>query len=75
MTLSCPNHSPIRTILIALLVVGVHNFIKEGAVIAQLGKFANLSPTVLLKVRRIETRLLFYLDFFYAENFIYICTQ
>ena len=44
MTLSCPNHSPIKTILIVLLVVGVHNFIKEGTVITQLGKLASRAP-------------------------------
>ena len=48
MTLSCPNHSPIKTILIALLVVGGHNFIKEGTVITQLGKLADFSPAMLV---------------------------
>ena len=44
----CTNLSAIRTILIALLVVGGDNLIKEGTVIAQLGKFADFSPTVLV---------------------------
>ena len=44
MTLSSPNHSPVKTILIALLVVGGHNLIKEGAFITQLGKLASRAP-------------------------------
>lgn len=48
MTLAGSNLSPIWAVLIALLVVGGDNLIKEGMGIAQLGKFADLSPTVLV---------------------------
>jgi hypothetical protein len=43
-----PNFPSVRTIFIALLVVGGHNLIKEGSIIAQLGKFADLPPAVLV---------------------------
>ena len=46
MPLPRPNLSPIKTILVALLVVGGHYFIKEGTVITQLGKLADLPPAM-----------------------------
>lgn len=48
MSLPGPNLSPIWTILIALLVVGGYNLIKEGMVIAQFDKLTDLSPAVLV---------------------------
>lgn len=48
MALPGSNLSPIRAVLIALLVVSGDNLIKEGTGIAQLGKFADLSPAVLV---------------------------
>lgn len=48
MPLPGTNLSLIRAILIALLAVGGDNLIKEGTGIAQLSKFADLSPAVLV---------------------------
>ena len=48
MALAGANLSPIKTVLIALFVVGGDNLINEGTGIAQLGKFADLSPAVLV---------------------------